>query len=308
MEQHRFITPFALCFLLMTSALFAGGQTEPSPGAVSAASEITVTDSRGAEIRLSAYPRKVISLGPNLTETVFALRRENLLIGRTDFCDYPETALEIPSVGTLMEPSLETIIGLEPDLVLASTHVSEETLDSLEKAAVPVALLYGPEDFSGLEEVVTGCGRLLDADEAASELMAEIRTRRDEVLETASGFPVRPRVYYALGFGDGGDWTAGGGTFIDAMITMAGGENIAGSLEGWSFSKEMLVQENPDIIVVGAGQKERFLTLPVYRDLNAARTGQVYEIDENTLVRQGPRLAEGLESLSLFYRTFLETL
>ena len=117
---------------------------------------IALKDSKGRDIVLSAYPEKVISLGPNLTETVYALDRGDLLIGRTDFCNFPPAALSVPSVGTLMEPNIETIINLEPDLVLASTHVSEDTVLTLEKMGIPVALLYGPEDFSGLGDVLRG--------------------------------------------------------------------------------------------------------------------------------------------------------
>ncbi len=266
---------------------------------------IVLKDSKGREIILSAYPEKVVSLGPNLTETVYALNRGDLLIGRTDFCNFPPAALSVPSVGTLMEPNIETIINMEPDLVLASTHVSEETVQTLEKMGIPVALLYGPEDFSGLGDVILGCGVLLNAESRAEALMTDVMERKDRVLLSVQGRDNRPAVYYALGFGDGGDWTAGAGTFIDSMIAMAGGENIA-TEEGWSFSKEILVERDPDIIFLGLGKKESFTSLSLYKDLRAVQEGRIYELDENMLVRQGPRLIDGLETLALLFEGIRE--
>ncbi|MDC7219398.1 MAG: ABC transporter substrate-binding protein [Spirochaetales bacterium] len=286
-------------FFLLLSRAFCTGEGEVSSDNSSDTSLIW-TDSRGKEIHLEEAPQKVISLAPNLTETLFALNRGDLLIGRTDYCDYPARAVDISSVGTLQEPNIELIIEREPDLVLASTHVPKETVTTLEQLSIPVAYINGPEDFSGLYEVISGCAALTEAREEGEELIRLIESRKEAVLADGQSRSHTPRVYYALGFGDGGDWTAGKGTFIDAMITMAGGENIVKS-EGWSYSREMLVEEEPDLIILAQGNREAFLSLPVYRELSAAQSGQIYEIDENLLVRQGPRLIEGLELLGRIF-------
>ncbi|MDC7223985.1 MAG: ABC transporter substrate-binding protein [Spirochaetales bacterium] len=289
-------TAVALLFTLlpMVSLFCSGGSESGSPD--STENSLGRTDSRGKQVRLERVPERIVSLGPNITETLFALNRGELLVGRTDYCNYPEQAANIPSVGTLREPNLEFIIDLEPDLVLASTHVSEEILNTLEGLNIPTALFYGPEDFSGLEEVILGCAALTEAEQEGTILLEEIEGRR-EAVRTAASKSTNPRVYYALGFGDGGDWTAGKGTFIDRMIDWAGGENIVEN-EGWSYSKEMLIEQDPDLIIVGLGKREAFLALPIYGELRAARAGRVYEVDENILVRQGPRLIEGLETLA----------
>ena len=318
--RFRFLL-FVLLFFLNGFA-FSSGQSDSPAGVSSAASVsrnnrkgaspaenpsdlIILKDSRGQEVILSSYPEKIISLGPNLTETVYALNRGELLIGRTDYCNYPEAALSVQSVGTLMEPNIETIINLEPDLVLASTHVSEESVKTIMDMGIPVSLLYGPKDFSGLNDVIRGCGILLNAESEADTLIAEVEKRKELVLAAVENRTNIPTVYYALGFGDGGDWTAGAGTFIDSMIAMAGGENIA-TEEGWSFSKEMLVEKDPDIIFMGLGKKNSFISLPLYKDLKAVKEGRVYEMDENILVRQGPRLIDGLETLAVLFEGSLE--
>ena len=119
-------------FLLAVSALYSSGKSENKDSA-----GIDLSDSKGRQVSLYAYPEKVISLGPNITETVFALGKEDLLIGRTDWCNYPEEALDIPSIGTLQEPNLEIIISMQPDLVIGSTHISQETVSSLENLGIP---------------------------------------------------------------------------------------------------------------------------------------------------------------------------
>ena len=299
LERFRYFL-FALFITIPLSGAFASGMSDsPRAGGIS------LSDSKGRNVTLQAYPEKVISLGPNITETIFALGKGSLLVGRTDWCDYPAEAGKIPSIGTLQEPNIEVLISMEPDLVIASTHVSEETVKAMEQVGVPIALLYGEEDFSGLADVIGGCGILLGAEEEAEVLLEDINRRIAVVEENVSSWSRHPRVYYALGFGDGGDWTAGAGTFMDSLISMAGGENIV-TQEGWSYSKEMLVEENPELILMSLGRKNDFLALPIYRDLRASREGEIYEIDENLLVRQGPRLIDGLELLTRIFKENLE--
>ncbi|MDC7232660.1 MAG: ABC transporter substrate-binding protein, partial [Spirochaetales bacterium] len=126
---------------------------------------------------------------------------------------------------------------------------------------------------------------------------------REAVAASVSAMNRTPSCYYALGFGDGGDWTSGGGTFIGELLTMAGGRNIAQDVEGWSYSKELLVAEQPRIILVNRGMKEQFLSLPVYKDLEASVKGMVFEIDENSIVRQGPRQIDALEEIHRIMET-----
>ncbi|MCK5734879.1 MAG: ABC transporter substrate-binding protein, partial [Spirochaetaceae bacterium] len=115
--------------------------------------------------------------------------------------------------------------------------------------------------------------------------------------DIVAGFSRIPRVYYVVGFGEGGDWTAGGDTFISQMITMAGGENIASDISGWSFSLEAIVEGDPDLILIPSWAESIFETTPVYSDLRAVKNGNIIVIDENSIVRQGPRLAEGFANL-----------
>ena len=126
-----------------------------------------------------------------------------------------------------------------------------------------------------------------------------MKTTVNSVINAVKG-KEKPSVYYVIGFGEYGDFTAGGDTFIHQIITMAGGNNIASDIEGWSFSLEMIVDSDPDILVCSKfwDSKESILITNGYKDLKAVQNGSLFEIDNNMLDRQGPRLAEGLKALA----------
>ena len=297
---------FILIFLnLFLFSLHAGGAVESSDPATApshaAGYPRTVIDARGEQITLEAEPTRIVSLGPNITELIFALGRGGSLVGRTDWCSYPSETAEVASVGSLREPSIEAILSLHPDLVIASTHAPMDVLDLLGEAGVNTAIYYGPDTYEGLYQVVHGTGEILGAEEEARGLTEDIRRRTDKVLSAVAALKSRPRVYFVVAFGEGGDWTATGDTFIHQMLTMAGGDNIASDSEGWSYSLEKLMVEDPDMIIINNGLGESFRNSPLYSELRAVREGRVFEVDENIIVRQGPRLIEGLETLSALF-------
>ncbi|MGI6119405.1 MAG: helical backbone metal receptor, partial [Desulfosporosinus sp.] len=113
---------------------------------------MTITDSYERRVVIEKEPLKIISLAPNITETIFALERGNQLVGRTDYCDYPDEAAKIESVGSLETPSIEKIVILKPDLVIASTHFSKDVLKKLEELGITTIVLYGEESFDGAYE------------------------------------------------------------------------------------------------------------------------------------------------------------
>jgi iron complex transport system substrate-binding protein len=289
---------FSLLIFLLSSLVFAGGRAEAGHSmAADAAFPLSLEDSRGQAVTVAAEPKRIISLGPNMTEIIFALGKGDALAGRTDWCDYPAEAAAVPSVGSLQEPSVESILALQPDLVIASTHAPLELMALMEEAGVATAGFIGHETYEGVYDVIIKTGRVLGAGAAAETLVESMKERAARVSEAALNMSSRPRVYFVVGFAEGGDWTATGDTFIHQMITLAGGENIAADASGWSYSLERLIQEDPDLILMNRGMKDAFISTPLYRDLRAVKEGRVFEVDENIIVRQGPRLIDGLELL-----------
>lgn len=258
-----------------------------------------IVDSYGREVEISENIDTVVSIAPSITETIYALGAGEMLVGRTDFCDYPEEVSSVESIGSLMEPSIEKIVEIDPDIVIASTHFQKEALDRLEEAGLTVLVLYGEESFEGVYEVTTTLGHILNKKEEAESLVDEMKAKVDFVKSSVEGLePVD--VYYVVSYGEGGDYTATGETFISNMIEMAGGNNIASDAEGWKYSLEKLVESDPEIIICSQyfDTKEGIQSANGYAELTAVKEGRLYEVDNNKLDRQGARLADGLEELA----------
>lgn len=274
-------------------------QTDADADSASAAKTVyplTVKDTSDREVSFAAAPQKIVSLGPNMTETVYALGVEDRLIGNTTYCDYPEAAKKITKVGTLREPDFEKITELDPDLILASTHVSDETLAKFEELKIPTLMLYDEEHYTGLEGILRTLGEVLDVQDAAAKVWQDVSSRIDAV--KAKNKDVAPiPVYYVVGFGESGDYTAGGNTFLGELLEAAGGQNVAKDVTDWSFSAEKLLEADPEIILVPGWAKESFGSSEPYSKLSAVKNGKVFAVDENTFSRQGPRMADAVEAL-----------
>ncbi|MGL4773982.1 MAG: ABC transporter substrate-binding protein [Clostridium sp.] len=259
---------------------------------------LTIKDSNGKEVVIESEPKKVVSLGPNVTEMVFALDKGDSLVGRTKYCDYPEQAKSVQEVGSLLKPDLEKIAEIKPDVVIASTHFKEEVQKKLDELGIKTVVLYSEENFEGVYNSIETLGQILNATPKATEVVDGMKKKVTEVTNKVKDLE-KPSLYYVVGFGQS-DNTAGGDTFIGEMIRMAGGKNVAEDSKGWGYSKEALAEKNPEMIVLSKyyDEKATFTTTDFYKDLNAVKNGKVYEIDNNLLDRQGPRVADGLEELA----------
>jgi iron complex transport system substrate-binding protein len=260
---------------------------------------LQVTDSYRRQVTLTQAPRRIISLAPNITETLFVLGKGRLLVGRTDYCDYPAPARQVPSVGSLQSPNIEKIAQLQPDLVIASTHFQKDVLAKLEELGIKVVVLYGEESFDGVYDTIRQVGRIVNAPKKAGQVVTAMKQKVNWVTTQVKNRP-QPKVYYVVAFGRTGDYTAGQDTFIAKMLTLAGGTNVAYDTKGWQYSLEQLVAQNPEIVICSKyfNSKAALRQATGYRDLPAVKAGRLFAIDSNLLDRQGPRLADGLVALA----------
>lgn len=284
---------FTLIMALL-SIFTLGGCTKNTASAKN--QPLTITDSYNRTVSLEKSPEKVVSLSPGATETIFALGAEKTLVGRSDYCDYPAEASKIESVGKITDPSLEKIAQLKPDLVIAGAHFSKDLVKKMEDLGIKVAVLYGEESIDGAYTNIQDIAKVLGEEKKGNEIIEGMKKKVQNVEDKIKGLD-KPSVYYVVGFGKS-DFTAGGNTFVGKIIEKAGGSNIAADLQGWKYSKEKLMEMNPDIIVVRNGEKSAFSSGEGYKELKAVKEGKVYEIDNNMLDRQGPRQADGLEALA----------
>lgn len=281
-----------------TTAETAAIQTSAQEtGALEVSYPVTVAGTDGDEIVLEAEPERIISVGPNITELIYSLGAEEKLVGRTEYCDYPEAVLSVDTIGTLYTPDIEKILSLEPDLVIASTHFKEESKTQLEEAGIPVLVLYEKTDVAGVYNMIDTMGTALNTVEAAQDVAADMKERIQSAEDKVKGAePVS--VYYVVGFGESGDYTAGGDTFIHGILTAAGGRNIAEDVSGWSYSVESLLEADPEVILLSEEEYDGFITTAPYNELSAVKNGKVYTIDTNMLDRQCARNADAIEEIA----------
>ncbi len=260
---------------------------------------MTITDSYDREITIESEPMRVVSMAPSISETLYYLGAIDKLVGRTEYCDFPEEIQGIDTAGSLMEPNIEKIVDLNPDLVIASTHFSKDSVETLENLGIKVVVFTPEESFDGVYDTITVVGKVLNKENEAIEHVETMKQMVDEVVNRVKELE-KKTVYYAIGFGEYGDYTAGGDTFISEMIELAGGENIASDVSGWSYSLEKIIENDPEVVIISKyyGMKESFEAAEGYKELEAVKNGKLIAIDNNKIDRQGPRLAEGLLELA----------
>ena len=292
-----------LIFIIALSFIGCSNKTESSnvktQSIQTTSYPISIKDSYGRKITVDKEPKRIISVAPNITEIIFALEKENNLVGRTDYCDYPAAAKNITSIGTLQQPNIEKIAELKPDLVIASTHFSKESLNKLEELNIKVAVLYGSENFNGAYETISKVAQLTNSNSKSEQIISNMKKKVLEVTNKVKN-KNKPTVYEVVSFGKEGDYTAGKDTFISQMIEMAGGKNAADDATGWKYSVEKLVENDPNILICSKyyNSKEGIKSTNGYKDLTAVKNNKLFEIDDNLINRQGPRLADGLEALA----------
>lgn len=271
----------------------------PGRGREDKGSSLKFEDSYHRVISIDKIPSRVVSIAPNITEIIFALGKEEVLVGRTEYCDYPVEAGRIASIGSITEPNIEKIVELNPDIVIASSHFQKETLKKLENLGLKVIIFKEEESFNGLYQLIGQVGRLLGAEGKAAQLVADLQKRVTDITVKVANFS-KPKVYYIVFYGDGVFFTAGKDTFIGNMLEMAGGVNGAADSKGWQYSIEKIVEKDPEILICSKyyHSKDIIRKTPGFKDLKAVQEGRLLEIDNNLLDRQGPRLAEGLETLA----------
>ena len=258
-------------------------------------------DQTGRMVNVPENPHRLVSLAPNITEIVYALGLGDELVGDTDNCDFPPQAKSKPHVGTMVNPSLERIVALKPDLALGTPEANRrETADQLERLGIPV---YGvtASTLHGTVASIEDLGKVLGRSAEATRLVAQMQARIDRIENRIKGQP-EPRVLFVV-------WyrpliTVGPHTFIADVIRAAGGIPIGADLKGeWPrLTLEELLPLNPDVILFPKTESfspslGEFRGLPGWKDLRAVKGGRMDFVSE-TIERSGPRLVDALEELA----------
>ena len=265
---------------------------------------VTVRDAVGRTVEVPREPRRIVSLAPNITEMLYALGLGERVAGVTLFCDWPPEVAAKPRIGGLINPSLETIVALGADLVLATADGNRPD-DVNRLAALGVAVFTIDTRTVGdvLRSLVT-VGELAGRAERAREIAAGLERRQEVVrARVARARPVS--VFVAI---DRAPLiSAGDGTFVGELLTLAGGRNIAGAspIKYPVFSLEQLLADDPEVILDAADPgpvsllelQVRWSSLPGAAALRAMRTGRMISVGQGSFFRPGPRIIDSLEQL-----------
>ena len=286
-KVKRIIVIAAVLAAFVVAVVFiAGAMINAGAGMQRHEASVSVTDDYGRVVAVPAHPSRVVSLSPAVTEIMFALGAQDLLVGRTDFCVYPPEAEHIPSIGGISNLNIERILTLKPDLVVSGSMVGKKVTDQMDAMGTPMVCVIEKPHFDALYDNILAIGRLVDKEHEADSLNSLLRDRVSQLPTTH--YPL-PTMYYVVGFGPAGNFTAGGNTFINDIIRMAGGRNIAEDVEGWSYSLEALVKADPDYIIVRREDSAAFCSMKPYNTLRAVRGGNVIGIESGTFDLQVPR-------------------
>jgi iron complex transport system substrate-binding protein len=279
--------PWLALGLMLSGLIFAGSIVAE-----------TATDQMGRTVQVPDAPRRIVSLAPSITEIIYYIGRQDLLVGASRFSDYPEAAQALPKVGSYVDLDLERIVALKPDLCIAIKDGNPKVVvDRLDGLGIPVYAV-NPQGLASVLDTIREVGGLLNAQEHASLLTAQLDEKIRHIDQVVSRVRNRPRIFLQIGVSP--IVSVGSNTFIHELIERAGGRNLAGISTGYPrFSREQVIGLSPEVIIITSmARGEIFEEVRnewlSWKSMPAARHGRVFIQDSNCFDRPGPRLVEGL--------------
>lgn len=245
-----------------------------------------------------SYPQRIISLAPSLTEGLFLLGVEDKLVGVTTYCLRPPDAQKKEKIGSLTSVDLEKIISLEPDLVLATSLTNPKTIEKLKNLKIKVVSFSPPKNFSQVCEQFLELGKVIGKEKRAEEIVSKARRKVELIKRKVKGLPGQ-RVFVQIGsrplFAATKDY------IVNDFIELAGGINVAYHSKSGLYSREKVLKDNPDVIIIvtmgiiGQNEKEIWEN---FRALKAAKNNRIYIVDSYKVCAPTPgSFPEGLEEI-----------
>jgi len=261
---------------------------------------LTIEDIAGRRVTLTKRPERIVSLAPSTTETLFAQGLGDRLVGVDQSSNYPAAALDKPKIGTFSQPSIEQIVALAPDLVLAANLHLRSAVPALESRGVIVVVL-NPVDLPAVLDSVSLVGTLTDNANGAQQLRGEMEARIAAVEGRLRGVTVRPRAYVEIT----AKFSAAGPTsYIGDLVVRAGGANIVDDRNAQypTLGAETIVARDPEVIILtDAGPEVTSATVAAragWGNITAVKAGRIVAVDAEVVNRAGPRVVEALEALA----------
>ena len=259
---------------------------------------LTIKDSSGKEFTFTKAPQRIVSLSPTETEVLFALGLGDKIVGVSNLDDYPEEAKSKPKMGDL-QGNAESIIAANPDIVVAGLSLNKNSVTKLNDLKMNL-FQTNPKTVDEAMERVSLFGLINDKQEQAEKVVAERKKEKQQVADALKSLKPEQKKKVYIEFSPG--WTVGKGEYLDDMITLAGGINVASDLEGWKqISEEKIIQANPDVLFFARNVPDLEKTIRGrggWDKIAAIQKSKVIGLDDNLLSRPGPRLTKALVDMA----------
>ena len=310
--MHR-KSSWMLLFLLLLSPLYlavgcsGGGSAGGPSGATTSEAKntstypLTITDDVGREVTFDSRPKRIVSMAPSVTETLFAVGAGRRLVGVTTADDYPPEVESIEKVGDYRGPNVEKVISQNTDLMILSYEgTTKGYADDMQEKTGAKVVVINPKT---VDEAISSVGlvaKVVGEQERGRVVEERLRSELKRIEDAVAGEP-EPTVFYEV-WGDPLQ-TAGPGSFIDDAIELAEGKNIAADTgEAYpEYSKEVLLQKNPDYYLAARSAgvtAEEISQRPGYSALSAVEDGRVVVVNDDLIVRPGPRIVDGVREIA----------
>jgi len=274
------------------------------------AASVTVTDMHGRKITLTEPASRIVVMQPSDCEILCAIGCEDMIVGRGQYVDYPESVLDVPVVQSGAETNVEEILALNPQVVLMNDmNQSEDQVRQLEENGVSV-VVSSATDIEGVYYAVRMIGKLMGREENAEAVVTDMQSTFNEIKEKSKA--EGKTVYFEVSPLQWGLWTAGQGTFMDELAEICGLTNAFSDVNGWaSISEEQVIARDPDYIVTismyygeGPTPVEEIRGREGWSDLKAVKNGNILNAESNAISRPGPRLKDAaIELYNFVYQT-----
>ena len=250
---------------------------------------------KGAKPLPSGHGERIISLSPTLTEVLFALGEGEQIVGVTRYCSYPPEAKSKEKVGDLLNPDLEKISQLRPDIVFAERWSSTKIVNHLRGVGINVVEVPSPRSILEIYESIQTVGESVGEPEQARRIVADMQRRVEAVTRRATNLNWRPSIYIEI---DLPSWTVGRASYTHEAVTLCGARNIFGDVEKAALlvSREAIIQRNPEVILSFEASADQIRGRPGWGEISAVKQGRIIDhFDRDLFSRGNQRLVEGME-------------
>lgn len=266
---------------------------------------INIKDDNGKEITIEKKPKKIVSLLPSTTEVLFALGLDKEIVGVSDYDNYPKAATTKQKVGS-QDMNVELILSLLPDVIFLDKYHADshgDVVKQLESAGIKTVTVGTQNSFAETYDSMQLIAKVTGTEAEAEKIISTMKAKVEEIKLKSKKVEEKKKVWIEIS-PQPDIYTTGKNTFMNEMLEMIGAENAAAHLEGWvKVSEEEAVNLNPDVVITTYGlftenAEQQVLERKGWQGVSAVKNEQVFDVNNDSVTRSGPRLIDGVEELA----------